>query len=262
MTSKQRVVKTFYYGNWADIWAFPLAERLLPFALRIPGITPNKVTLVGFAAYTIGSILLFMTNVPNHLLWAAFLIPFGFVMDDLDGQVARETNLYSELGNYLDKVLDVLKMFIVTASLSYAVYLNTQNILHIYLGFIATAFFYIRYYIKLESVLRQIEIDKEYLEKSGIVMKNRESELIMRHTIMEKTTRGKLRAFWEKNRTIFLVDEAEFAVFTGIGAYFNKLEAVLWILAVSQVTIFVWRFYERGQQLIHKRPTRYLFMRK
>jgi phosphatidylglycerophosphate synthase len=183
-------------------------------------------------------------------------------MDDLDGQVARERKLYSELGNYLDKVLDVTKIFIITASTSYAVYLGSNNILHIYLGFIACAFFYIRYYIKLETVMRHVELDSEYLNKSSTVMKQVKDDRYARHEKLSKTFAGKMIIFWELNRSIFFVDEAEFCVFVGFFALINNLEWALWILATSQVVLFFWRFYERGTQTINKSEKLYLFMRK
>lgn len=256
------VVKPVHYGNWGDLWGFPLAAKLLPFVVKIPFLTPNVITMIGFTSFTLGSLLLFLTNVPYHLYLAALLLPFGFFMDDLDGQVARERRMYSEMGNYLDKVLDVLKIFIVTSSLSYAVYLQTQNIFHIYLGFIACAFFYMRYYIKLETVLRQVELDKEYLDKSSKIMSDVKEARFERHQKLSKSPGGNLTVFWELNRTFFLVDEAEFAVFTGFFALIGKLEWGLWVLAVSQVVIFVWRFYERAQQTVNKSDRLYYFMRK
>jgi phosphatidylglycerophosphate synthase len=196
------VIKPVYYGNWGDLWGFPLAAKLLPIVTRISFLTPNVITMIGFTSFVVGSLLLFL-NAPYHLYLAAFLLPFGFLLDDLDGQVARERNMYSEIGNYLDKVLDVLKIFIVSSSLSYAVYLQTQNILHIYLGFIAASFFYMRYYIKLETVLRQVELDKDYLEKSSKVMSDIKEARFEKHERISHTAGGKLTVFWELNRTFF-----------------------------------------------------------
>ncbi|MBI1862631.1 CDP-alcohol phosphatidyltransferase family protein [Candidatus Microgenomates bacterium] len=256
------VVKPVYYGNWGDLWGFPLAAKLLPIVTKIPFLTPNVITMIGFTSFTLGSLLLFLTTVPYHLYLAAFLLPFGFFLDDLDGQVARERKMYSEIGNYLDKVLDVLKIFIVSSSLSYAVYLETHNILHIFLGFIAASFFYMRYYIKLETVLRQVELDKDYLDKSSRIMSQIKEDRFARHQELSKTFTGKLIVFWELNRTFFLVDEAEFAVFTGFFALINHLELGLWIIAIAQVAIFVWRFYERAHQTVNKSDRLYYFMRK
>ncbi|MFV1984602.1 MAG: hypothetical protein ACC657_13750, partial [Thiohalomonadales bacterium] len=59
---------------------------------------------------------------------------------------------------------------------------------------------------------------------------------------------GKIKLFWLKHRSIFWVDEAEFVVFTSIGAVLNQIELVLWVLAISQFLIAFWRLFERGYQ--------------
>ncbi len=77
------VVKTVYYGNWSDVWGFPLAARILPYVIKIPFLTPNVITLIGFSSVVLGSILLFLPQVPYNLFLSAFLLPFGFFMDEL-----------------------------------------------------------------------------------------------------------------------------------------------------------------------------------
>ena len=74
---------------------------------------------------------------------------------------------------------------------------------------------------------------------------------------LSATFLGKIKLFWLKNRSIFWVDEAEFVIFTSIGAILNKIELVLWVLAVSQVLIAFWRLFERGYQT-HKSKDRLL----
>lgn len=260
-TSQAQTNKPVYFANWADLWGFPLAALILPIAIKIPFLTPNVITLTAFSMYTFGSLSLFL-NYPYHLVVGAILLPLGFLGDDLDGQVARARKLSSAIGNYLDKVLDVLKIFIITASLSYAVYLQTQNLIAILLGFTACFFFNFRYYIKLETVFSCMDRDPQYLVRSGQKRNELENQLDVLHTKLWQTPIGRLKSLWLKNRTIFFVDEGEFAVFIGIGALFNQLEVVLWILAISQVTIAAWRLYERGRQLMTSSPRLLWPMRK
>src|SRR3990167_10165722 len=100
-----RIVEPTYFSNWADQFFPNIANKLLPLATRIPGLTPNLVTLLSFLLYILGSLSLFV-YFPNHLYWAAFLLPFSYVLDCLDGQLARTKGLSSALGDYLDKTLD------------------------------------------------------------------------------------------------------------------------------------------------------------
>jgi phosphatidylglycerophosphate synthase len=244
----RNVIKNTYYSNWGDIFGYPLAYALLPYVTKIKFLTPNVITLLAFSSFTIGSVSLFL-NYPYHLIVAGILIPLGFVGDDLDGQVARARQLSSNIGDFLDKVLDVLKIFIITSSLGLAVYLQTNDVLYIFLGFIACFFFLFRYYIKLETMFSAMSRDNLYLEKST----TKRNELIQQIETMYETNQhsliGRVKNMFHMNRTVLFVDEAELAIFTSIGALFNRLDLALWVIALAQVIIAFYRFYERGYQL-------------
>lgn len=259
--NKKEIVKPVYFANWSDLWGFPLAYKLLPFITRFDFITPNMVTFTAFILYTIGSFSLFITY-PNHLLVSVVLLPLAFVLDDLDGQLARVTKKYSIIGDYLDKVLDVLKIYIITLSLGVSVYLTTHKGYYLVLALTACFFFNYRYYIKLETMFSILSRDSSYLDKSSKQKDKKEKELTQYYSHLSKTTIGKIKSFLLKNKTIFAVDEAEFAVFTALGALFNRLDITLWILAVSQIVISMYRFFERGNQLVNKSDSLLNPMRK
>ncbi len=243
-----RIIKSTYYSNWADIFGYPLAFIIMNQLKKISFITPNMVTLFSFGLFVFGSASLFL-NYPYHLILAAFLIVSGYIGDDIDGQLARATGKSSNIGDFLDKALDILKIFTINASLAYAVYLQTGNILYIFLGFISAFFFMFRYYIKLEAMFSRITKDEKYLEKSSQRQNEKEAELYEYLSKLKQTIPGKVQAVLVRNRTILLADEAEFAVFTGIFAIINRLDLALWYFAISQVTIGFFRFYERGNQI-------------
>ncbi len=242
------VVKASYFANWADIFGFPIASRLLPLVTSIPFLTPNVISILSFLSFTIGSISLFLIY-PYHLIVAAFLLFAGYIGDDLDGQVARIRKLSSTIGDYLDKVLDVLKIFILTSSLSYAVYKDTHNGVFIFLGFAACFFFNYRYYIKLETVFSKTSRDSQYLENSGRKRKEIEELLDEKFEKLSKTFSGKLHALWLRHRLFFMVDEAEFVIITAVFALIDRLGLALIILAVSQIILAFYRVIERGYQL-------------
>ncbi|MHA1271170.1 MAG: CDP-alcohol phosphatidyltransferase family protein [Candidatus Helarchaeota archaeon] len=92
---------------------------LRPFVKKI-GLTPNKLTIIGFCFSTISLILLlFGTYLPqliyipyveyfksNMLFFAGVSIIISGVFDALDGVLAREKNMVSKSGAFLDSVLD------------------------------------------------------------------------------------------------------------------------------------------------------------
>ena len=76
------------------------------------GLTPNAVTLIGFAL-NIGVVIIFISGVEeghrgdlSYVGWAGGLILFAGLFDMLDGQVARLGNMGSRFGALFDSVLD------------------------------------------------------------------------------------------------------------------------------------------------------------
>lgn len=259
--SSIRVVKSTYYSNWGDRIGYPLARFLAGPLSKLSFVTPNKVTLSAFAIFALGCIFL-VVNFPYHMTAGAILIFAGYIGDDIDGQLARIKGMHSTIGDYMDKVLDILKIFFVTFFSGLSVYLTTGNILYLLLGFVACFFFNFRYYIKLESIFSALSRDAKYLEKSAKKRKEMEEEMDNLYMRKAKTFIQAVQFFWIKNRTIFFVDEAEIALFTTLGAILNKLDLSLWILAVSQVILAFWRLIERGGQLHKNSKNLLLPMRK
>jgi phosphatidylglycerophosphate synthase len=188
---------------------------------------------------------------PNHLLYAAIAFPISYVLDCLDGQVARSTGLSSAFGSFLDKTIDFFKVFAITASLAWATYSATGDVLYVFLGYIASFFFTYRFYIKYITVFSEVSKDKEYLTKSKEYTENLYTEIEAHRKQLATTFWGKIKLFLIQNRVILEVEEAELVMFTAVGALFNQLGAVLWILAVSQVLIVAQRLITRGYQVEH-----------
>lgn len=246
--STPRVVKSTYYSNWGDRIGYPLAYHIAKPLSRISYMTPNRVTIAAFGLFTFGCISLVLSY-PYHLFVGGASIFAGYVGDDVDGQLARLTKKHSVIGDYLDKVLDVCKIFFITFFLSMAVYSSTQNVLSIYLGFIACFGFLYRYYIKLESMFSAISRDPRFLEKSSDIRSQREKAMDAQYTKKAQSVTEAIELFFLKNRTVLWFDEAEFAIITAVGALTNRLDLSLWTLAIAQVCIVLWRLFERGHQL-------------
>lgn len=243
----QRIIEPPFFSNWADLFMPKIANALLPVAMKFNFLTPNFITLFSFALYAAGCLMIF-ADIPNHAYYAAVLLPLAYIGDCLDGQVARAKRLSSPLGNYLDKVLDVLKIYVLCMSLAYAAYRETHDVVYVFLGFSACFFFNFRYYIKLETIFSQCSRDSGYLAACAArrqeLYRQKEAEY-ERHAA---SFVGKIKLFWLKNRSLFWVDEAEFVVFTSIGMLCGSAEAVLWVLGPSQALIACWRLFERGYQ--------------
>ena len=76
------------------------------------GITPNAISLVGFA----GNLLAAWLITQDELLWAGGVYLFFSALDMVDGAVARATGLASPYGAVFDAVLDRASEALVLAS--------------------------------------------------------------------------------------------------------------------------------------------------
>lgn len=109
----------------------------------------------------------------------------------------------------------------------------------------------------------KINQDKDYLGKSAIIRRALEEEIETSLRLFRKQGfSGYIQLFVLQNRTIFFVDEAEFAIFTGIGAVAGQLSTTLWIIAIAQVAFAFWRLFERGYQIMTDSPKLLRPMRK
>lgn len=101
---------------WTVLVVDPIALPLLAVARRVPGVTPMGVTvtalLVGAA-----SVLSFATG---QLLLAALLFEVRFVLDCVDGKLARLTSASSRWGAFADLASDTLVVGSAYAALGYA----------------------------------------------------------------------------------------------------------------------------------------------
>ena len=72
------------------------------------GFTPTGISVLGLIVGAIGGALLFWQNSLIHTATGGFLIILSGILDSSDGQAARLYNQHSELGRYLDGIIDNL----------------------------------------------------------------------------------------------------------------------------------------------------------
>ncbi len=109
-------------GWWASVFAGPLANRLLEPICELEWLTPNHLTL--FSLF-IGLLASYFFIKADHLslLIGGLLVQLSFVVDCMDGQFARYSKKFSELGAWLDRIADRVKDFAYFFSLSLGFFL-------------------------------------------------------------------------------------------------------------------------------------------
>ncbi len=166
----------------------------------------------------------------------------------MDGQMARYRGTSSRVGNYFDKVTDLIQIFFWFSAIAYAAFLQSHSVVPIFLAFIGVSFYSIRVYVKYVTMVIEVEHDNTYLEKSSheVAIMNEKN----------RETAG-LRAGWKKNlrwflgeqRKFFLFNESVFIFMLSFSLITNTLIFMLWIFAISQVYYGLARSWQRGQQI-------------
>ena len=89
---------------WAVLVIDHLALPVLALLVRLPWVTPLRITVVG-AAFGVAAVGSFGTG---HLLLGAILFELRFFADCLDGKLARLQGSTSQRGAFLDMTMDVV----------------------------------------------------------------------------------------------------------------------------------------------------------
>ena len=243
------VIEPNYFSNWGDLWYPRLANKLLRNASKITALTPNHVTVASFVVYGIGVALIVVGGWWSVL--AALALPLSYVLDCLDGQLARYTDQSSAIGDYLDKTLDVLKILFINVAMALAAVKITGQSYYFLLGLLSCFGFLFRYYVKLETIFGALRRDNDYLDKSTARRRDLIVELDSRKA-QSKTFRQQLKWLWFRHRVLFALDEAEHVTLGALAALIRRPDLWCWLFAVGQMAIAMVRLIQRGRQLIRQ----------
>jgi phosphatidylglycerophosphate synthase len=100
---------TFFVSTWSP-YVTKAAARL--------GLGPTAVTMIS-VAFAVAAAVLFGAGGRPALVAGAVLLYLGFVLDCVDGQLARYTRHFSAWGGWLDTMADRAKEYVVYAGLGY-----------------------------------------------------------------------------------------------------------------------------------------------
>jgi phosphatidylglycerophosphate synthase len=119
---------------WWTVWLVdPLASRLVRLVSPWRAVTPNRVTsgafLLGIAAAAC-----FSQQSRLWLIAGAALFHLSFVLDCMDGKIARLNGTGSVFGAWLDYVFDRLRVLVCTVALMGGQFARTQDMVYLWLG--------------------------------------------------------------------------------------------------------------------------------
>jgi hypothetical protein len=113
-------------GWWASIFSGPVANYLLRYIADINWISPNHVTLFALFLGILASVC-FVIASPLFMILGALLVQLSFIVDCMDGQLARYRQQFSLLGAWLDRIADRVKDFLYFFSLALGFFLKHRD---------------------------------------------------------------------------------------------------------------------------------------
>ena len=119
---------------WWTVWLVdPLASRLVWLVSPWRWVTPNRLTVSAFLL-GVGAAACFWQQSWGWLAAGALLFHLSFVLDCMDGKIARLNGTGSVFGAWLDYVFDRLRVLVCTVALMGGQYERTGDFTYVWLG--------------------------------------------------------------------------------------------------------------------------------
>lgn len=118
---------------WNVYVARPVAAALV-YALRDTRVTPNQVTLSAFVVCCIAAVGIVFAPGYWGLLGSIIVFELSYVLDCVDGMLARWRGTQSMPGHLFDFLMDEIKAFIVLSAVAVRLYLDGQDERFLLLG--------------------------------------------------------------------------------------------------------------------------------
>lgn len=134
---------------WTVLLVDPVATPLVRFTAMRTRITPNQITWGAFLL-GLGSAACFALGDWKWLALGAVIYHLSFILDCMDGKVARLTGQGSVFGAWLDFVFDRIRVMVCGVALMGGQYERTGDTLYIWLALVVVALDTLRYINSLE----------------------------------------------------------------------------------------------------------------
>lgn len=119
---------------WWTVWLVdPLAARLVWLVAPYRWITPNRLTVSAFL-FGVGAAACYWQQTWGWLIAGAVLFHLSFVIDCMDGKIARLNGTGSVFGAWLDYVFDRLRVVVCTVALMGGQYARTGEFIYVWLA--------------------------------------------------------------------------------------------------------------------------------
>jgi len=111
---------------WTE-WISRPPAAVLVWLLRPTSVTPNQVSFAAIAIAIGGAAILIAWRTWTGLIVAGLVLQLAYIVDCVDGQLARLKNLASPVGALLDFMLDEVKAFVVLGASAARLFLTADD---------------------------------------------------------------------------------------------------------------------------------------
>jgi len=191
---------------WSRVFASPIAYYVLCITADWKFVTPNRLTICSFLLTLVTALLILWQN-GGEMVVAAILLQVAYILDCMDGQLARYRKAASQLGSFLDKSLDFIKFSCLVFALTLNAYSLDPTSLTLALGF--SVLFLTCFLPYLKSMTRADFEIGPWNVLSG-------------------------RGFVQRNMRFFLFEEAQWYLVISLCILFGRPAWALWILCFTQ----------------------------
>jgi phosphatidylglycerophosphate synthase len=205
---KDRLKSTFPIREewWSRVFATPMAYLVLTVVADWRFLTPNRLTLLSFGL-TFLSASLILVDTPTGLVAAGLILQIAYIIDCMDGQLARYRGVSSKVGSLLDKWSDFVKFPFIVVALTIQSSNHQPSSIPTILGLAAIFLIAYQPYLKLIAF--------------------KECSVQMMNVLTGKS-------FLQRNLRFFLFEEAQWYLIVSICLFLNSTIAALAILVVTQ----------------------------
>lgn len=140
MTGFVSAIRTVYRDSckeediaWNTYVARPLAA-ILVYLLRPTPLTPNQVTFLGAAIFVAAAVALVAIPGPTGFLVAALIVQLSYLFDCADGQLARIKGMTSEVGAYLDFLMDEFKALLLISAVAIRLWVIDGDVIWLFVA--------------------------------------------------------------------------------------------------------------------------------
>ncbi|SDC02128.1 CDP-alcohol phosphatidyltransferase [Melghirimyces thermohalophilus] len=145
---------------WTVLLVDPVASRLVVPVANHTGITPNQISLAAFLLGGVAAGFFFLGD-PVSLLAGAFLYHLSFLLDCMDGKIARLKGTGSVFGMWLDYMLDRFRVVTCALALMGGQFVLTGQLFYLGLAILIIFLDMLRYMDALQFYKLRQEMKKK-----------------------------------------------------------------------------------------------------